>query len=218
MCNSFRPLRLSAGGVPILLICLVAAVVYTYKLGAISFENYDHFQFVKTADEMMQSADALALTHNYRPYLNKPHLLFWNIWFFSLPFGSLTTISARLPGVLSAIGCIALVFLLSDELFGRRAACISSVVLLATWEFAINARRVRFDVMLALFTILALYALLKGTRSERRKLIWYMAGGIAIALAFLTKGPPAFIHILLPFVLFLLVTRKSGTEWGVGFL
>lgn len=198
-----------------LIVLVIATIFYGFKLGVRSFENHDHLMFVSIASNMMETQDWLVMRMGSDVYANKPHLLFWSIFFFSLPYGEVTPFSARLPCALSAVGASVVTFLFARRLFNWRAAYLASFMLMGTWAFSWNAWRVRFDIMLTFFALLALFLLYTGYRryeedGDGRR--YYFFSGLAIALSVLVKGPIGVFLTLIPFVIFLVVQRRFSTH------
>ncbi len=198
-----------------LIILGVATIFYGFKLGSRSFENHDHLMFASIASKMMETRDWLVMHTGGDVYANKPHLLFWSICLFSLPYGEVTPFTARLPCALSAVGSCVVTFLFARSLFSRRAAYLASFILMGTWAFSWNAQRVRFDIMLTFFTLLALFLLYTGYRKyesggDGRR--YYFFSGLAIALSVMVKGPLGLFLTLMPFVIFLVVRKRFSVH------
>jgi 4-amino-4-deoxy-L-arabinose transferase-like glycosyltransferase len=195
----------------VLVILVAASIFYGFKLGGRSFENHDHDVYACIASTMMETGDWLVMRIGENLYTKKPHLLFWSICLFSIPAGKVTPLTARLPCVLGAVGSCVVTFLFARTLFNRRAAYLASFMLMGTWAFSWNARRIRFDTLLTFFTVLALFLLYTGykrfesTGHGRR---YYVLAGFAIALAILLKGPIGGVLVLVPFGLFLIAQRN----------
>ncbi len=199
----------------VLLILLVAGLLFGFKLGVRGLYNHDHGFFARVASYMLEDRTWFSMRMGGTPYTNKPHLLFWSICLFSLPKGEVTAFTARLPCVLSAIGSCVVVFFFARELFNRRAALISSYMLMTTWTFAWNARRVRYDIMLTFFTLLAMFLLYKGYRefeSGRNWKRYYLWAGVALAFALLVKGVIALALTILPFSVFVVFNKKHSSH------
>ncbi len=189
----------------------VASVFYLYKLGDRSFENHDHEKIAGISYQMLQNGEWLTMRSGSGGlYTNKPHLLFWSIDLCSLPFHKVTPWSSRFPIALAAIGACATTFLFALLLFGRQAAYLASFMLMGVWGFSWDARRAWFDVPLTFFVLLAMLLSYCGykTASARFQKIYYFCAGIAIALAFLIKGPPGLLWTIVPFTVFLLYRRS----------
>lgn len=199
----------------VLVILAVSSAFYLFGLGGRSFENHDHEIVAVIANNMLQSRDWLVMhAGGGKFYANKPHLLFWIICLFSLPAGKITPLTARLPCALGAAGCCAVAYLFARRIFDRRTAWLAAFMLMTTWVFSWDARRMWFDIPLTFFVLLAMFFLFWGYKSERTQTtpLFYLAAGVAIALAFLIKGPLGILWTIVPFVIFLILERKISTQ------
>ena len=157
-----------------------------------------------------------------RPWLEKPPLYYWLAAAASRAAGRVDEATVRLPANAAAILCAVVVFFLGRALWGRRAGLLAAIVLLTTFDFAIEARWARPDMLLALFLTFAALAAWKICAREgaaRAPSAWAAAFWAAIGLGVLTKGPVALLPIA-GVVVFAAATRRGaalrrlGVVWG----
>ncbi len=139
---------------------------------------------------MLLTQDFVTPTLNFRPWLEKPPLLFW-IEALSFRWFGVSEWSARLPvsvlSLLAALGCT----LLLKRLHGLRIGLLALIILSSCPLFVIFSRAASTDAPLVACLTLALIWAFQG----------YLTGGIASAvaasialgLAILAKGPVALL-------------------------
>lgn len=142
----------------------------------------------------------------------KPPFMHWIIALFSLPFGSVSITTARLPSALSLIGItlMTLVFLRKRKtLF---VAFVASIMLLTSFEMHRWAIESRVDMLLAFFMIGALISLFKWEEKGLKGypvLVPLFMGGAA-----LVKGPVGIFLPCLVFGIYLLLLQRY-TLWKI---
>ncbi|MCP4653953.1 MAG: glycosyltransferase family 39 protein, partial [bacterium] len=141
---------------------------------------------------------------------DKPPLFFWLIALFSLPFGSVSSLTARLPSLLAAVGSVALTIRLGRRMAGPRTAVVAGALLATTYMFWDKARSAQIDALLCfliLAAVSAFEAFRRGDADGRRAgLLFWTAAGLAV----LAKGP---VGLLLPLGI-ALVTLACDRELG----
>lgn len=206
----------------IILIILFSSALFLFDLGKRDLWAPDEPTYAQVARGMWVSKDFILPHLNGETYSQKPPLLFWLIILFSLPFGEVTELSARLPSALAGIGCVIATFSLGKRFVGDRAGFLAALILSTSALFLWMSHRVAFDVVLTFFVMMSLICFLKGFSGEsndRQKhfLLFY----VFLALAVLTKGPAGFIPPFITVLLYLAVQKKlrflSKMEMGKGF-
>lgn len=113
---------------------------------------------------------------------------------------------ARWPSLLSACAMLIATYALGEILFGRPAGLVAALVCGSSLLFLRFCRSATTDVQLALWVAVAnaflALALLRG-----RHWLGFPGAGVALGLAFMSKGPVGFVQSVLPFALFLLWRR-----------
>jgi 4-amino-4-deoxy-L-arabinose transferase-like glycosyltransferase len=163
---------------------------------------------------MFLTGDYLNLIDHGKPYLDKPHLLFWLSALSFKVFGVLDW-AYRLPSLLTSIlGCWA-TYKIGTLLFDRRTGITAVLLLLVAFAFSLAHNDVRMDGMLASFMIFSFWQLVEFEITERWKNLFLASLGLA--LAFMTKG---MIGPSVPLIayFFLLIQRKSWkrlVDWRI---
>lgn len=184
---------------PLVVLALAAALVFLYGLGNRPLEDWDEAIYAQVAKEMARGGHWLTPHWEFQTWLEKPPLLMWTTALFFRLFG-VTEFWARAASAFSGVGVVALVFLLGRHLYDGRVGACAALVLLTTYHFVSFSRFGTTDVMLTLFTYLALYAFVRVRESG----LWWCVVWPACALGVMTKGAggwvaPAAIIIALAF-------------------
>jgi len=143
---------------------------------------------------------------------DKPPLFFWLIALFSLPFGKVLSLTARLPSVLASIGTVWLTMRLGRRLAGGAAGALSGIVLMTTYLFWDKARTAQIDALLCCLILVALSAFESfraGDAAGRKSgLLFWSAAGLAV----LAKGP---VGVLIPvgIALTVLALDRNLSAW-----
>jgi dolichol-phosphate mannosyltransferase len=156
---------------------------------------------------MLERHDLLVPYYRAEPFFDKPPLTYWLMAaaFDAFGFGAG---AARVVPAVSALLVLLATLWLGSVLFDRRTAWVGALVLATTGAFLAFGRVAMSDMLLALWTTLAMAV---GVRAARggAPAAWPLALGLALGLGFLTKGP---IALLLPGLglLWLAWTRRAS--------
>lgn len=202
-----------------LVLLFSAVVIYLtlfYQLGNLHFIGADEPRYARIAEEMNLRGEYVTPTLHFRPWLEKPPLLFWlEAGSFAL-FG-VSEWSARFPvALLALLGILASVWLVYGER-RERAALLTGLILATSGLYFLFGRAASTDMPLA--SLLAA-AMASGFRSLRASSVSLAAAsGLFLALACLAKGPVAallFGGTLLFYVLLAGWRRQNWRACGAG--
>ena len=175
-----------------------------FKIGYGSLASWDEAIYASVAKGILQSGDWLTLRLNGQLWLEKPPLAIWATALFYKLLG-VSEFSARLFSSLCAVGCVLATYWIGRHLLDRWAALLGALVLLSSSDFLIYARFGMLDAPLLFFLLLTLGFFWLG-QNRNRYLIY---SGMALGLAFLTKGFAAFLVFPLIWVYALLSNRME---------
>jgi 4-amino-4-deoxy-L-arabinose transferase-like glycosyltransferase len=176
-------------------VLLAALILFGWNVWGYALWAPDEPFFGEGAREMLRDGHWVVPHINGEVNTHKPPLFFWLIALLSLPVGAVTSVTARLPSILAALGSVALTMRLGRRMSERRTAVLAGVMLMTTHMFWDKARWAQIDSLLCFLILVALSAFeafRAGDADGRRAgvLFW-----IAAALAVLAKGP---VGVLLP--------------------
>jgi 4-amino-4-deoxy-L-arabinose transferase-like glycosyltransferase len=187
------------------LLLVAAAALLLPARGSAPLERAEIY-FVDVARAMVERGDWLVPYYRGEPFFDKPALTYWLIAVCFELFG-FTLEAARLVPALAALGAILATVWLGERLLDRERAVLGGLVLATTLAFLAFGRIAMSDMLLALWSTLALGlgVALFGPGPPA----WALpALGGVLGLGFLTKGPVA---LLLPGLgLALLAARDPG--------
>jgi len=169
------------------LLLLAACWAYSFRLGTPAlFDDPNDAQYAEVAREMVETGQWLSPQLDYVLFLNKPPLSYWLIGASFEVFG-VNELAARLPGVLTALVLLLIIWRLGGILWDARAAWYGAAVLLTTGGILLEARTVRPDLLLTAGIAGALLAATRLAARPRARgaLIGWQ---VALAVALLAKG------------------------------
>ena len=191
------------------LLTAVVAFVLLYQLGDAALFEPDEGRNAEKAREILLLNNRVTPHENFYPVLDKPIFFYWLIALSYKLFG-LSEWTARLPSLLSALGCVLLIYLFSRSHWGRWVALWSALVLVTSVEFFLLARIVIFDMLLTLFQTVALLAFYEAAHTEnrRRRVAFCLTLYLALGAGTLVKGLVAVVIPGIVFFLFILLRAR----------
>ncbi|MGB5275979.1 MAG: glycosyltransferase family 39 protein [Gammaproteobacteria bacterium] len=170
----------------------LCGVVFFAGLGIRDIWNIDEGMHAAMAQNMLISGEWITPTYNGEAFLDKPPLFNWANAIAFIVFG-ITEFAARIPSAVAGSGCVILTYLLGRKIFDARTGLLAGIILATSLEMIILSRAVQYDVVFTFFTTLALYLFVSGVIEQRFNKRYFLAFYVALALAFLTKGPLAIV-------------------------
>lgn len=189
---------------------LVLYLTLFYQLGNLPFIGADEARYARIAEEMNLRNSYLTPTLNFRPWLEKPPLLFW-LQAGSFAVWGVSEWSARLPVALLALLTILGTGLFTARLAGPRAGLLAALVLATSGLFFVFARAGSMDMPLTAALAGALFCAFLA--AESRVPLWGCGSGACLALAVLAKGPVAALLFGGIFLLYFLLLGNCGWSW-----
>jgi 4-amino-4-deoxy-L-arabinose transferase-like glycosyltransferase len=181
------------------LLLLLTACTFFLLLGSRALNEPDEGRYSEIAREMIQTGDWLVPHFWYLPHLDKPPMTYWLVAA-SLKFFGQNEWAVRLPVALAGISGVWAACLLAGSLGGRRVGWWSALILQSSLLYFAMARMLTTDIFLTQFIAWAVYFFWRSWLCLTHETVppqpakfwsWHLAGWIAIALGFLTKGPIA---------------------------
>lgn len=191
------------------LLCLVLAFGF---LGSRGIWDPDEGRYTNVALTMLTSGDWINPMRNEdTAHWTKPPVAYWLIASSVSAFGR-SAWAARLPIALSYLACVLLTWLCARRL--AKGTEGMAAVVYATMLLPVGAAQlVTTDFPLAATQALAIYAFIESRFGyPRTSGLWLWLMWIALAVGFMTKGPPALIP-LLPVVGLRLLSPGRPLDW-----
>jgi 4-amino-4-deoxy-L-arabinose transferase-like glycosyltransferase len=190
-----------------LLFCFSAL---TFELGGVPPYHSDENYYVESTRNMVESGDYLTPMHHEKKRFAKPILYYWLMSVSYKIFG-VSLVSARMTSALFGSLAIGLLYLISRRLFEGRTALYSVLILPATFLYFQISRWATTDIAMNFFILLAIYFFVGLYQSDFKQKNDAYLFYLAMALGFMTKGPPAVIIPSMVAVIFLMATKKPGS-------
>ena len=197
------------------LLLALAAAAFVIGLSDAPIERAEIY-FLDAARAMVERSDWLVPYYRGEPFYDKPPLTYWLLAFSFETLGP-SLFSGRLVAALLALATLFVTFLAARRLVAaatgdeasspvQAAAIFATSILATSYAFVSFARLTMSDMLLTLLTLLAGAAYLRSESEPRQS--WLLPCGAILGLAFLAKGPIAWIYFGALLVAFVLVERR----------
>ncbi|MBT3184967.1 MAG: glycosyltransferase family 39 protein [Nitrospina sp.] len=190
-------------------------VVLSYKLDGVPPYHSDENFYVESSRNMVESGDYLTPVYHDKKRFAKPILYYWFVSASYKIFGVNLT-SARLASAFFGCLTIGLLYLISSRLFEGRIAFYSILILPATFLHFQISRWATTDIVMSFFILLALYFFVRLYQSDFKERSDIYLFYLAMALGFMTKGPPAIIIPAMVVLIFLVATKRTLFQLCIG--
>lgn len=173
----------------LLILAVVLGIPFFQYLGGLPLIDPDEGRYAEIPREMLERGDLITPTLNYVKYFEKPPLLYW-INAASLKIFGQNEFAARFPSALCGLLTVLATYIIARQLYGRRAALISALILGTSAGFVIQSRIILTDMLLTFCLTAALGSFIVAAGREGRRsraLPWYLFY-LFCALATLAKG------------------------------
>lgn len=207
---------------------LLGGIILTLflQLGSRGLGEPDEGRYAEMGREMLVTGDWLVPHLNGVPHYAKPPWIYWCVAS-GLRVAGMNEWGARLPSTLAATATVLAIFALGRRMAGLRAGLASAAVLSTMLLFFAAGRLITPDMMLTAFITLALGCFWKWrqagggtTAPPKAGRPWLQGFYLALAFAFLDKGPVGIAVAGLTVLGFLAATRSLPDLprmcWGRG--
>lgn len=186
----------------------LAALLILTGLGLRDPWPADEPRFAQVAREMVQSGQWLFPTRGGEYYSDKPPVFMWAIASIYWLTDNMR-IAFLLPSALCSLLTVWLMHDLTLRLWDRKVAIHSSLLLLATLQFVLQAKTAQIDAMVASLIMLACYGFMRHL-IQGNALGWYLLGWFAMGIGVITKGVGFLpIFMLMPWAFLLAAGGRS---------
>lgn len=192
------------------ILAIASFALFCSGLSEITTYQGDETYYLSHGLGMVKSGDWITPVFEGREFaFQKPILFYWLVALSFKVFG-VNIFSGRLPSVIFATSGIVLIYYFSLILFGNyKGALFSSLALLSSSLYFLDARAARTDMVLTFFITLSMLFFAKGFFGQKNRRSYFIFSFIAMGLATMTKGPPGFLIPFTSMVIFLLIFSKN---------
>jgi len=213
-----RPVKKHSASVLIGFIIFCALFFFFFNLGGRTLENQDNMRFAEVSREILETGDGVMMHLGGDIYVDKPPLHFWNTALSYRLFG-VNTFAARFPSALFAlIGFLGVLFFcFSVDRENPKTGIYAALFLVSNYGYAYYARTVRLDMEYSVLFSLSLISFYMGYESVKRKsaIMFYLLFWLFMGMAFLVKGPVAFIPLLIVLIYLLIRRDRERLRFGI---
>jgi 4-amino-4-deoxy-L-arabinose transferase-like glycosyltransferase len=176
-------------------IAAYALVLAFSFLGSRGIWDPDEGRYTNVAINMLESGDWMNPRRNEEVgHWTKPPLTYWAIASSVAVFG-MNPWAARLPVALSYLLCVWLAWRIARRVAPGTEADAAVIYATMLLPFG-SAQMVTTDFLLTAFETLAIWAFVESRHGAKRPALWIALMWSGFALAFLTKGPPGLLPLL----------------------
>ena len=162
------------------------------SLGARDLWYPDEPRYAEIAREMAERNEWIVPRLNGQVYHDKPSLLFWLVGISAKALGGFSNVSVRVPAFLAGLLLAGLTYLMGRQLFGRRVATLSALILMSTYQLLWFLPRLNMDTLFASGVAAAIFCFYLGLCNDASRRWAYPLAYFSMAVSGLTKGPAAF--------------------------
>ncbi len=193
----------------IALLVSLCTLLFFFNLGGRDLWAPDEGEYAQISQEMLETGDWVVPRMNGQPTAQKPPLFNWSIAIISLPLGSVTEVTARLPSALGGLSGVLATYWLGKTLYNnRRLAFLAATVLAISPIYFHQARWVQVDMLLCAFVTLSLSLFYYGYINHEIRQRAFLLGSFCAGLGSLTKGPVAIVLPFLTITIFLILQKQ----------
>lgn len=190
-----------------LIFIFLGAMFFIPFLGGVHLFDWDEVNFAEISREMIVTGDYFDVQVNFRPFYEKPPLFFW-LQVISMKTLGVNEFAARFPNAIIGIITLLVLFRIGKKLFNAQFGFIWALAYFGSILPHLYFKSGIIDPLFNLLIFLGIYFFLQfkwkqegvvNLSSQDSKHIKLLLAGLFIGLAMLTKGPVAFLIVLLVF-------------------
>jgi 4-amino-4-deoxy-L-arabinose transferase-like glycosyltransferase len=183
-----------------LALLLVALLPYVLVLHAPPLWDANEPLYAEPPREALETGEWLAPPCNYKLWPAHPPLSTWITMPFYAALGA-SPFAARLPMALAAMATVLAAYAIAREVFGRRGALATALVLAATPRFWLYSRQLAGDVYFTAILVGAFALALPALRGRGEGRGRILAAHALIGVGTLAKGPVLWVLYVVPLFL-----------------
>jgi dolichol-phosphate mannosyltransferase len=190
------------------LLALMAGLLFFTRLSCPLLEP-EEARYAEIPRQMLAEGRWIEPVWHGAPYYQKPPLLYWLIMG-SYSFFGVHDWAARLVPATASLLTVLVTFWWGKRVVGLAAGFAGAMLLCLSARFVYLGRMLTMDGLLCLWVVASLAmahaALARGTLHRG----WWLLSAVACGLGLLTKGPVAFVLVLVPLLVYQGLDRRSA--------
>jgi len=201
-----------------LLLSGLALLFFFPFLGSVHLFDWDEINFAECAREMLQTGEWMRPQIDFEPFWEKPPLFLW-MQALSMKVFGVGEFAARLPNALCGWATLLLVFHIGNRLHDRMFGWLWALAWLGSLLPHLYFRSGIIDPWFNFFIFTGLYGFIEFRwrfYNHQKMQSWWVryrhlvVGGFLLGLAILTKGPTAYLIVMLVLLLYWAKYRFKG--------
>ncbi len=198
-----------------MLVGVAAALFFLPFLGRVHLFDWDEINFAEIAREMVVLDQYMRIYVNYEPFWQKPPLFFW-MQALSMQFWGIGEYAARFPNAICGIVTLVSLFFMGKRLYDKRFGLIWAGSYLGSLLPHLYFKSGIIDPWFNLFIFWGIYLFIMAYWKDMgyqfinfpgSSLTLLVLSGMVLGLAVLTKGPVAFLIVMLCFFVYWVLRR-----------
>lgn len=183
---------------PLGIVLMIALLMVLAFMGSRGLFEPDEGRYTNVALQILQRNDWISLFRNeWSMHFTKPPITYWSIAASIMAFGK-NEWAARLPNALAFVVTVAFMYSLGRA-FSPKKAWLPAVLFMLSPVPFLAANAINTDTLLCMF-ITAFFCCYVNVRYLNAKSVWLDVMWLMLGLAFLTKGPPSLLALLVVLV------------------
>jgi 4-amino-4-deoxy-L-arabinose transferase-like glycosyltransferase len=209
---------------PYFIIASAGAVLFFHSLGKVPLFDWDEINFAESAREMISSGNYLRVQINYEPFWEKPPFFFW-LQSVAMHLFGVGEFAARLPNAICGIVTLLVLYSVGRRLHNERMARWWTLIYAAAFLPHLYFKSGIIDPWFNLFIFISIYflsRLMDAQASGKKRILFLYLSALFAGLGIITKGPVALLVVLLTYLVFLIIYRKTlkiywtdYIQWGL---
>lgn len=190
-----------------LILLIGGSMLFFPFLGSVHLFDWDEINFAESAREMLVTGNYTRVQINYQPFWEKPPLFFW-LQAASMKIFGVNEYAARFPNALLGVITLLTFYFIGKKFYNEKFGFVWALCYAGSFLPFLYFKSGIIDPWFNYFIFLSVYFLAKSVNRQKENVSFlYILSGIFTGLAILTKGPVAFLIIILTVIVYLIVKK-----------
>lgn len=201
----------------LLILLLGGSLLFFPFLGSVHLFDWDEINFAESAREMLVTGNYTQVQINYKPFWEKPPLYFW-LQALSMKIFSVNEYAARFPNALLGVITLLTFYFIGRKLYDEKFGFIWALCYAGSFLPFLYFKSGIIDPWFNYFIFLSVYFFAKGLANNKDSTAQkinitrtFILSGLFAGLAILTKGPVAFLILVLTIGIYIVFKKFKIT-------